>query len=331
MEKLLLHQKYTRENVHAIFDRGVTKFTSGAGIWGLHGIVKIHNREHDYVFFVTIGQDKLGVTFKESLTEDGVLTWQSQKKHTLDHKQIIEFINHDYTKHNIYLFLRPDKKQKDFRYMGRLAYLDHDATLENPVHFKWQVIDWEDGLKFEEIQFEEIEITDTEKENLLPANTLLETAPPETKERKEKPRSFTTKKSDYVTQSSKNQKLGLAGELLVLQYEKDKLIKSGRADLANQVVHTSVIEGDGAGYDIQSFNNDGTPLYLEVKTTKGGLNSEFFISPNEIAFSEEHIDQYQLIRVYEYKEDYNCGKFYKIEGDLTEKLQLKPTQYSAKI
>ena len=326
MKKLTLHEKYTREDVHEIFDGGITKFTAGAGIWGLHGIVRIPNRAHDYVFFVTIGQDKLGVTFKESLTEDGVLTWQSQKKHTLEHKQIIEFINHDYTKHNIYLFLRPSKKQKEFRYMGRLAYVDHDTTLENPVHFKWQVLEWNDEEKFEEIKIDAIEENNNQSQN-----SLIETNAPERRERKTRKRTFTSSKTDYVARNENNTKLGLSAELLVLQYTKEQLIKAGRTDLANKVVHTSVVEGDGAGYDIQSFNPDGTYLYLEVKATKGGLNSEFFISPNEIACSEEYPEQYQLIRVYDYDTKNNSGKFYKIEGDLTEKLQLKPTQYSAKV
>ncbi|WP_010306006.1 DUF3427 domain-containing protein [Kurthia senegalensis] len=326
MKKLTLHEKYTRKDVHKIFDGGITKFTAGAGIWGLHGIVRIPNRKHDYVFFVTIGQDKLGVTFKENLTEDGVLTWQSQKKHTLDHKQIIEFINHDYTKHNIYLFLRPSKKQREFRYMGRLAYIDHDTTLENPVHFKWQVLEWDDEKIFDEIKLESARIIVEQ-----PKNSLKETEAPIKKESHSRKKNFKAKKTNYVARNENNTKLGLSAELLVLQYTKEQLIKVGRTDLANKVVHTSVVEGDGAGYDIQSFNPDGTYLYLEVKATKGNLDSEFFISPNELAFCKEHSEQYQLIRVYEYDDENNSGKFYKIQGDLESELQLKATQYSARV
>lgn len=326
MNKLILHDKYTREDVHAIFDGGITKFTAGAGIWGLHGIVKIPNRKHDYVFFVTIGQDKLGVTFKESLTEDGILTWQSQKKHTLDHERILEFIAHDYTKHNIYLFLRPDKKQKEFRYMGRLAYVNHDTNLENPVHFKWQVIDWK-----EEVKFEDIEIVQSEENTNGLKNILIQTEVPKRKDRKKYQRKFSASKSDYIARSEKNSKLGLAAELLVLRHVKEELIKAGKPDLAGKVVHTSVVEGDGAGYDIQSFRADGSYLYIEVKATKGGMDSEFFISPNELAFSEENSSSFELIRVYDYSFKNDCGKFFKLEGSLTEKIQLKPTQYSARV
>ncbi|WP_257147207.1 hypothetical protein [Bacillus wiedmannii] len=82
MKKLELLNQYTREDIYNIFD-GVTPFTPGAGTWGIHGIVKIPDRPREYVFFVTFGQDKLGQEFKESITEKGVLTWQSQKKQGL--------------------------------------------------------------------------------------------------------------------------------------------------------------------------------------------------------------------------------------------------------
>ncbi|WP_447403034.1 hypothetical protein ACE1MS_23525 (plasmid) [Lysinibacillus sp. fkY74-1] len=68
-----------------------TSFTIGDGNWGLHGLVKIPKREQDYVFFVTFGQKQLGHNFDESITEDGILTWQSQPKQTLNNKFIKQF------------------------------------------------------------------------------------------------------------------------------------------------------------------------------------------------------------------------------------------------
>lgn len=330
MTKLILHEKYNRKDVHEIFDGGVyTKFTRGSGIWGLHGISSIRNRNHDYVFFVTIGQNKLGVEFKESISEDGILTWQSQKGQDLNDKRIIDFINHDHDKHNIYLFLRPNSKIEAFTYMGKLAYVSHDPTKEKPVHFKWQLLEWDETVEIEEISVENNK-TDSVFEVTV-KNQLIETGIPEKRERKTRTKSFDSSKVDYVEKAKKNKRLGLEGELLVLNFVKEILIQSGHQDLADKTVHTAEIEGDGAGYDIKTFKEDGTILYLEVKTTKGGINSEFYISPNELAFSEEHAEEYQLIRVYEYNSVFNNGKFYKIEGNLNETLKLKPTQYTARI
>lgn len=79
IKPLTLYEQYSREEVYNIFD-GVTPFSTGSGTWGIHGIVKIPKREKDFVFFVTFGQKQLGHEFDESITEDGILTWQSQPK-----------------------------------------------------------------------------------------------------------------------------------------------------------------------------------------------------------------------------------------------------------
>ena len=52
------------------------------------------------------------------------------------------------------------------------------------------------------------------------------------------------------------------------------------------------------GYDIKSFNVDGTARFIEVKTTKQGIDTEFFMTPNEIEFSELNHESYFLYRVY---------------------------------
>ncbi|MED0975526.1 DUF3427 domain-containing protein [Bacillus paranthracis] len=335
MKKLELLNQYTREDIYNIFD-GVTPFTPGAGTWGIHGIVKIPDRPREYVFFVTFGQDKLGQEFKESITEKGVLTWQSQKKQGLKHPQILDFISHDHQRHNIYLFLRTRKinpktnKTEPFTYMGRLAYLAHDLEKEHPVLFKWQLLDFELSTNEDCTALDLTLVKELSTSYDVKENSLLETSEPEKRGRQERENNFSAKKNDFEVSNKKNKKIGFLGELLVFDYIHTQFINAGRHDLAEKIMHTSVVEGDGAGYDIRSFKEDGSPLYLEVKTTKGGINSDFFISPNELAFSEEHSNSYQLIRVYEYNSVTNSGKFYKIEGNLNKKLNLRPVQYSAR-
>jgi Domain of unknown function (DUF3883) len=92
----------------------------------------------------------------------------------------------------------------------------------------------------------------------------------------------------------------MAGELLVIRRERRLLIEGGRFDLAGRVRHVSVVEGDGAGYDVGSFTLGGEPKYIEVKTTRGSAETLFFVTANEVAFSEAHPDQFFLYRVYHY-------------------------------
>lgn len=76
-------------------------------------------------------------------------------------------------------------------------------------------------------------------------------------------------------------------------------------------------KGDGLGFDILSFDLDGNPKYIEVKTTKGNQNSTFFVTRNELEKSTIEKDRYFLYRVYEYDEETEKGKILKIKGELT--------------
>ena len=88
--------------------------------------------------------------------------------------------------------------------------------------------------------------------------------------------------------------LGDLGENLVLEYERKRLHDVGLIDLANKVKHVSAEEGDGAGYDILSFEENGEKKFIEVKTTRGSVRSDFYISANEVEFSKNHADNFYL-------------------------------------
>jgi len=138
--------------------------------------------------------------------------------------------------------------------------------------------------------------------------------------------SFVAKKFNISDQEAKNKKLGYLGEKFVLEWERRRLIREGRSALAAKIEWTSDVKGDGAGYDIKSFEADGNPRYIEVKTTNFGRNSRFLISSNEVAFSELHSDQYYLYRVFGLSK---APKLYILGGNIMEKCNLKPKVYEA--
>jgi hypothetical protein len=119
----------------------------------------------------------------------------------------------------------------------------------------------------------------------------------------------------------------MAGELLVIQHERRVLTEGGRPDLAWRVRHVSQVEGDGAGYDVGSFTQVGEPKYIEVKTTRGLAETPFFVTANEVAFSETHADEYHLYRVYNYDDERNAGMYYAEAGSLSSMFALTPTQF----
>jgi hypothetical protein len=126
---------------------------------------------------------------------------------------------------------------------------------------------------------------------------------------------------------AENKKLGRDGEEWILNLEKSRLTENGRADLAAKVVWVSEEEGDGVGYDIRSFEDDGTQIHVEVKTTNGGKSTEFFITANELAVSDQIGKDFRLYRVFDFSRD---PKFYALTGPISSKLVLTPRSFSAR-
>ena len=62
-------------------------------------------------------------------------------------------------------------------------------------------------------------------------------------------------------------------------------LAAGRTDLAQRIRWVSHVDGDGAGYDIQSYEIDGDERLIEVKTTNGWERTPFHITRNELAVS----------------------------------------------
>lgn len=293
----------------------------------------IPDRPGDFVFFVSLGRRQGEHVFDEGVTEGGVLSWQSQPSQGLEHFEIRQFIEHNELKNLIYLFFRASKRGK-YTYLGKLKYLSHDAEREKPVYFQWQILDWEPSE--EVIEMIGLSPQPSSKKAITtsqpPENRLRETPPPPSRPNRAArttPAFRTRKTPDYSTMDATNQELGLRGEKLVVEHEKRMLLERGRPDLAQRVRHVSLIEGDGVGYDVESFTPEGEIKYIEVKTTCGSAESPFYISANEAEFSRTHVDNYYLYRVYGYDEDHNSGNLYIDVGSIESVFDLSPTQYRA--
>lgn len=103
---------------------------------------------------------------------------------------------------------------------------------------------------------------------------------------------FTPRSTNYIQNNIENKRIGDLGELWIVELERKKLENTGKIKLAQKVRHISKEEGDGHGYDIQSFDENGNEIFIEVKTTKGALNSTFFITRNELERSKIDSNKY---------------------------------------
>lgn len=334
MKALIRNKKYSRRDIHDIFSPD-TNFIPQTGSWGLHGIIRVPGTQHDYIFLVTYGKKESSHKFDENIDENGILTWQSQPSQTLKDSRIIDFINHDYLKNNIYLFLRTSDKE-DYTYMGLLAYVDHDNQREKPVYFKWQILDW-DGDQINTLINNKNEITYSIKEFDTKEFTL-ELKEDETeyeynsKERRGKSTEefYNNKKINFEGEVKKNTELGKKGEDIVVEYEKTRLIMEGREDLADKVFATREIAGNAERFDVLSYDKNGNEKYIEVKTTKGDLNNIFHISENEVEFSEQYKDKYYLYRVYNFNVKTMSADLKIIKGAINRE-KLQATNYICRI
>lgn len=127
---------------------------------------------------------------------------------------------------------------------------------------------------------------------------------------------------DFVRENQENKELGDSGEELVKEYEKDKLRQKGMSAFADKV---EIVE-DGKGYDVLSFDENGSEIYIEVKTTRGNEKSYFHFSINEKLFSEKYADSYFLYRLYNYDDEKNNADYFIIKNP-SEELLFQPTDF----
>jgi len=133
---------------------------------------------------------------------------------------------------------------------------------------------------------------------------------------------------NYLEREARNSSLGLAGEKFVVEVEHKRLWESGARRLAERIDHVSRSQGDGLGYDVLSFEPDGREKFIEVKTTRFGPHTPFFVSANEVSVSAERASKYSLYRVFSFQTE---PRIFVVPGSLRDSLDLEPMQFRASV
>lgn len=132
---------------------------------------------------------------------------------------------------------------------------------------------------------------------------------------------------DWTQAQEFRSRIGRAGECFVLELERVRLKEAGRSDLADRIEWVARTKGDGAGFDIRSFEADGSELCIEVKTTtNNSKRAPFFVSAAEVRYSGLNPGAYRLYRVFSFA----VGPFvYVLRGSLSASVVLTPAVYQA--
>ncbi len=134
------------------------------------------------------------------------------------------------------------------------------------------------------------------------------------------------RKYDVAERDARNRALGRAGEERVLAHEHANLRAAGRTDLASKIRWTSHVEGDGAGYDIESFEPDGNRRLIEVKTTNGWERTPFHITRNELDIAEACREVWRLVRLWNFARE---PRAFELRPPLDAHVSLMATSFQA--
>lgn len=134
------------------------------------------------------------------------------------------------------------------------------------------------------------------------------------------------RKFDPVERDFRNRALGAAGEEFIMGIERQRLVGVERPDLARKIRWIAAEDGDGAGYDVLSFESDGKERLIEVKTTNGAARTPFFLTRNEHEVAESRPDSWHLYRVHLFAQS---PRVFTIRPPLDEALSLRAETWRA--
>jgi hypothetical protein len=136
-------------------------------------------------------------------------------------------------------------------------------------------------------------------------------------------RTFEGREVNWESKAATSANLGLSGEKLVINAERKRLEEAGLHEQAMKVAK----QGDGAGYDVLSFDEAGHPLHIEVKTTTNGKDEPFYMSAQERAYVDACQATYLLYRVYDFNPATGSGSFYKLSAEEVKSLEFTATGF----
>jgi hypothetical protein len=141
-----------------------------------------------------------------------------------------------------------------------------------------------------------------------------------------KPLSQLIRKFDPVERDRRNRSLGKGGEKFVIHLERWRLAAANRDDLAHRVRWIAAENGDGAGYDVLSFDFSGRERLIEVKTTNGSARTPFFLSRNERDLATARPEEWCIYRVHEFARE---PRIFTIDPPLETAVNLIPDTWRA--
>ncbi|MDX1444396.1 MAG: DUF3883 domain-containing protein, partial [Gammaproteobacteria bacterium] len=104
---------------------------------------------------------------------------------------------------------------------------------------------------------------------------------------------------DFRLRESYNSSLSAAGERFVMAFERARLREAGVKEKAKEVAWLSQTFGESFGYDIKSFEDNGSERFICVKTTNYGSRFPFTLSVQELERAQQNPRHFYIYRVFQ--------------------------------
>lgn len=132
--------------------------------------------------------------------------------------------------------------------------------------------------------------------------------------------------SDFLEREARNMRLARLGQEFAAEFERLRLRSAGHPDLAERVEWVTEPQAAGSAFDISSFDDDGSERLILVRTTTCGRSFPFYVSRNQVAFSEERADNFLLYRVFSFSRG---PRMFMLPGAISSHCRLEPQTYRA--
>ena len=139
------------------------------------------------------------------------------------------------------------------------------------------------------------------------------------------PQNLTNQERKIKRATIPDRELGAMGENFIIEQEKQKL-KNCRDTSIKRLVKKVKKAAYASGYDIESFDENGERLHIEVKTTSGNLEETFYITKNEYEQSESD-SAFRIYRVFKFNKKTKRGNVQIFTGSFRSNFTMEPYVY----
>ena len=131
---------------------------------------------------------------------------------------------------------------------------------------------------------------------------------------------------DFRAREARDDALVTAGQRFVLAYERSRLRETGYKDLVGKIEWVAADRGDALGFHVRSFDEEGQPRFIIVKTTNFGARLPFTLRRSESAIGLEYGAKACVYRVFSFSRG---ARLFVLPGPFDAKLHTLPLDYCA--